>query len=115
MRQRLALCAAIALATAGLAACAGRPIPVATDADAARVAAQWPGTTAADLNHGRQLLLAKCGNCHQPPAPTAHVAADWPAEVQEMRERSGLSVSDAALVERYLTAFAADAVATAPR
>lgn len=100
---------------AGLAGCGGRWIPEATDADAARVSAQWPGTTAADLNHGRQLLLSRCGNCHQPPSPATHAAAEWGPEVAEMRERSGLSLDDAALVERYLAAFASDQPRSASR
>lgn len=99
----------------GLAACGGRWIPKATDADAARIAATWPGTTATTLNQGRTLLLSRCGNCHQPPSPAEHAAAEWPGEVQEMRERSGLSPDDAVLVERYLVAFAKDQPRSAAR
>lgn len=98
-----------------LAGCGGRWIPEATDADAARVSAQFPGTTAADLNHGRQLLLSRCGNCHQPPSPSQHAAAEWSHEVLEMRERAGLTDDDARLVERYLAAFASDQPRSASR
>ncbi len=101
------LAAAIA-AIVALTACGGRWIPEATEADATRVSARWPGTTAADLNRGRSLLLARCGNCHLPPSPAELDAAAWSAEVAEMRERSGLTVIDADLVERYLAAFASD-------
>lgn len=91
-----------------LAACGGRSIPEPTDADAARVAAQWPGTTTASLSRGRTLLLSHCGNCHLPPSPADHAAAEWTTEVGEMRERAGLTPDDATLVERYLATFASD-------
>jgi hypothetical protein len=95
------------------AGCGGTWIPEATDADSARVSAQWPGTTTAQLNQGRSLLLSRCGSCHQPPSPAEKVAASWPGEVQEMAVRAKLSVDDAALVERYLVAFAKDQPRTA--
>jgi cytochrome c5 len=101
-------------AAVSLAACGGHWIPEATEADATRGAARWPGTTVADLNHGRTLLLSHCGNCHLPPSPSAHTSDEWPGEVAHMRERSGLSVPDAALVERYLAVFASDQT-TPPR
>lgn len=92
--------AAVAIAVV-LAGC-GRPwIPIATEADAARAA-----TTVAELNRGRTLLVGHCGGCHLPPSPRDRRAADWPAEVAEMRERSGLEPLEAAAVTRYLTAFA---------
>jgi len=102
--------AVVALVAAGLAGCARRWLPTATDADAERVARSWPGTTATDLNRGRTLLMGHCGNCHQPPSPREHDAAAWPPHVAEMRERSGLTTGDASLVERYLVAFARDVV-----
>ncbi len=104
-RLAVAIAAGVALAVAG---CGRRWIPEATDADAARISARWPGTTATQLNHGRTLLLSRCGNCHLPPSPAELQAEAWSDEVREMRERSGLSVADAILVERYLAAFASD-------
>ncbi len=101
------------VALSGLAAgagCAARVLPVATEADAARVAAEVPGTTVAALNRGRALVLLRCGNCHQPHAPDERVAADWPVEVTDMSVRAGLSPQEAVLVERYLVAFAKDRV-----
>jgi cytochrome c5 len=105
---RAAVIAAVVVALGASTGCASRWIPEATEADAARVSARWPGTTAADLNRGRSLLLAHCGNCHLPPSPAEHDAAAWSAEVGEMRARSALTVIDAHLVERYLAAFASD-------
>ena len=97
----------VAALVLGLAGCGARPMPVATEADAARA-----GTTVAELDHGRKLLLGHCGSCHQPPSPTERVAAEWPREVDEMAERSGLSPEQAARVTRYLTTFAKDQVAS---
>jgi hypothetical protein len=98
----------LALALLSLAGCGARYIPQPTDGDAARVSAQWPGTTTASLSRGRTLLLSHCGNCHLPPSPADHPSSEWGGEVGEMRERSGLTVDDATLVERYLVTFAAD-------
>jgi hypothetical protein len=101
----LALLVGSALALAG---CGARDIPQPTDADAARVSAQWPGTTTASLSRGRTLLLSHCGNCHLPPSPADLAAHEWGGEVSEMSERAGLTADDATLVERYLAAFASD-------
>jgi hypothetical protein len=91
-----------------LAGCGARYIPQPTESDAARVSAQWPGTTTASLSRGRTLLLSHCGNCHLPPSPADHASHEWTDEVGEMRERAGLTADDATLVERYLVTFAAD-------
>ena len=99
---------ATAIIAGALAGCGARYIPQPTDADAVRVSAQWPGTTTASLSRGRTLLLSHCGNCHLPPSPADHPASEWSGEVGEMRERSGLTLDDASLVERYLVTFAAD-------
>lgn len=88
--------------------CAARTLPVATDADAARMAARLPGTTAVDLNNGRELLLSSCGNCHQVPVPSERKAAEWPSYVQTMQERAGVTPLEAQNIERYLAAFAKD-------
>jgi hypothetical protein len=97
--------AAIALLVAG---CAHSNAPVATDADAARAQARWPGITVEELNHGRKIYVGHCGGCHLPPAPASHPAAEWPGHVREMSERSGLSSDEEAEVIRYLQALAAN-------
>jgi cytochrome c5 len=96
----------LALTFATLAACGGSRPPTVTQADADRVQARWPGVTADELNRGRDLFATKCGSCHVPPAPTDFVADDWPAHVEEMRERAGLDDASAQLVERYLMTMA---------
>ena len=90
--------AALALAVA---ACRGPWVPVATEADAARA-----NVAVAELHHGRQLLLSHCSGCHQTPSPRDATIADWPSEVEDMRERSSLEPEEAAAITRYLIAFA---------
>jgi hypothetical protein len=80
--------------------------PVATDADAARAAARWPGTTTEELNRGRSLFMGHCGTCHQPPRPTKYSADEWPGHVAEMRERAGLTFDEQQLVEHYVVTMA---------
>jgi len=96
-----------------LAACAHSHAPVATDADAARARAQWPGITVEELNHGRAVYVGHCGNCHLPPKPGDHPASEWPGHVAEMSERAGLDAQQQALVVRYLVTMASD-TASAP-
>jgi mono/diheme cytochrome c family protein len=84
--------------------CGGPWIPAATPADAARAS-----TTVEELDRGRALLLNRCGACHATPSPRDRAAADWPAQVEEMRARARLSPEDAAAVTRYVVAFARDA------
>ncbi len=112
--SRAAVIAVMALALSALSACAGPWLPVATTADVARVQPRWPTATVDELNHGRSLVIRRCSNCHQPPSPADRAAADWPAEVADMAERSGLAAGEDELLTRYLVAFARDQV-VAPR
>jgi mono/diheme cytochrome c family protein len=101
VKYPLLLAAALSLA----AACGGPWIPVATEADAARTQ-----TTVDELNRGRTILVRACAGCHTPPSPRDRIAADWPDQVESMRERARLTPEDTAAVTRYLTAFARDQV-----
>ncbi|HKA91116.1 MAG TPA: hypothetical protein VKE22_25815 [Haliangiales bacterium] len=89
------------------AACAGATLPVATEIDATRAAERFPGTTAADLAHGRKLYQGRCGACHRPVQPAKVPSAEWPGHVHEMQQRAHLSDEEAALVERYLVTMSA--------
>lgn len=94
-----------------VAACGGPWLPVPTTADATRAQARWPGTTVDELSRGRTLLIRRCSSCHQSPSPSDLPSDRWPAEVDEMAERSGLRAGESPLITRYLTAFARDQVA----
>ena len=87
-------------------ACAHSRAPVATESDAARAQARWPGVTADELNHGRSLLVGHCGSCHLPPNPADYTADEWPGHVSEMRERAGLSFDEQSAIVRYVTTMA---------
>ncbi len=104
------LLALLALALVG--GCARSNAPIATSADAARVAQRWPGITVDELNAGRKLYVGHCGTCHLPPRPGDFAPESWPGHVSEMRERSGLDVASGVLVERYVVTMATVATAT---
>jgi hypothetical protein len=99
MMSRCSVAASIALVGA-LAGC-GTGLPVATAGDAARA-----GVQLADLEQGRTLVAAKCGNCHRPPAPDEHRTNDWPHMLDEMAVRSHLDHSQQHLIEQYLVTMA---------
>jgi len=84
-------------------ACAPRTPPAVTASDASRAHLEL-----ADLQNGRTLLVQKCGNsCHTTPMPSSHPAAEWPAKLDEMAERSHLDPMQRALIEKYLVTMAA--------
>ncbi len=98
-RGSLPVAAALLLCVA---ACAGR-IPHPGADDVTRAQQQWPGTTRADLERGRELLIARCAGCHTLYEPSYLPAERWPALVDEMSERARLSPDEAELVTRYLS------------
>ena len=85
-----------------LAACAPRVPPPVTSGDADRAHVEL-----AELQQGRTLLVQKCGNsCHVTPMPAQHTAAEWPAKLNEMADRSHLQPMQRALIEKYLVTMA---------
>ena len=72
-----------------------------TAGDAAR-----SGIQLAELQQGRSLVAAKCGNCHRPPSPDEHRTGDWPRMLDEMAARSNLDGSQQHLIEQYLVTMA---------
>ena len=93
-----ALVIAAMLAAAG---CARRMPPRATAMDAQRT-----GIALDELEHGRKLVVSKCGSrCHQPPMPNDHTAREWPHALDEMAPRAALSTDERSAIERYLVAM----------
>jgi hypothetical protein len=87
--------------------CASRVPPVVSAADVAWAQQRWPEVSHQDLERGRSLLQAKCGNgCHLPPSPRDRAAAEWPRHVAEMSVRAGLTGDSRRLVEHYLVTLA---------
>jgi hypothetical protein len=84
----------------GLVACGGAP-PLATAVDAQRAHVEL-----ADLEHGRTLLVAKCGGCHRTPLPNEHTAHDWPIKLDEMASRAKLDDEQRRSIEKYLVVMA---------
>ncbi|MDB4957309.1 MAG: hypothetical protein JWO36_4878 [Myxococcales bacterium] len=60
----------------------------------------------ADLQHGRTMLVRKCGSCHTPPMPSDHLAREWPRMLDEMSQRAGLEVEQRRVIEKYLITMA---------
>lgn len=97
MKHALAIVALVVAA-----GCARRVPPRATALDAERAS-----VALADLERGRELLIAKCGSrCHKTPMPGDHTAAEWPHELDEMSERAKLTPVERAAIERYVITMA---------
>jgi len=84
-----------------LAACTPVLPPPATEQDALRV-----HIALVQLDAGRNLLLKRCGSCHDVPVPGQRAAKDWPRQVALMQVRAGIDASQRALIEQYLVAMA---------
>jgi len=77
------------------------PLPVATEADALRSHVELE-----QLNAGRELLIKKCSGCHDTPTPGQRSPRDWPHQVGEMQQRSGIDATQRMLIEQFLVAMA---------
>jgi hypothetical protein len=75
--------------------------PPATEQDALRVHLDL-----AQLTAGRDLLMKRCGNCHDVPVPGQRAAKDWPRQVALMQIKAGIDASQRALIEQYLVTMA---------
>jgi hypothetical protein len=76
------------------------PPPIATAADADR--AHVP---LAELSHGRDLLIERCGGCHTVPGPAAETRDKWPAQLDDMAQRAGIDLAQRHLIEQYVLAM----------
>jgi hypothetical protein len=76
------------------------PPPIATAADADR--AHVP---LAELSQGRDLLLQRCGGCHDVPRPGDAARDKWPALMDDMSQRAGLVGPQRHLIEQYVLAM----------
>ena len=92
---------ALVIIAISLAACVRSAPPPATAADASRAHIEL-----AQLQEGRSLLVTKCGNCHRPPMPMEHAAAEWPEKLDEMSSRANLDTTQRHLIEQYLVTMA---------
>ncbi|HYJ10945.1 MAG TPA: hypothetical protein VEX18_18110 [Polyangiaceae bacterium] len=106
MRRWPAVLAVAYAAVAG--ACGGSPFPEPALTDTARAAPHFPGVTLAELKHGRSLYLSRCGGCHALKRPSELPPEQWRVEVDEMRSKNGVKLSDAEAqaIVRYLAVAA---------
>ena len=89
-----------------LSACAGRPLPLVTEADVEFASARWPELPAGSLEKGRQLYLSKCASCHRPIDPSRYTAAEWPTKIAEMNKEKRVDDQSLKLIEAYLLSVA---------
>ncbi|HVY29822.1 MAG TPA: hypothetical protein VHB79_24850 [Polyangiaceae bacterium] len=73
-------------------------------ADTTRVSSHFPDVTLSELSQGRTLYLSRCGSCHVLRRPAELAPDQWQAEVDEMRTKNGVKLSDgeARAILRYL-------------
>jgi mono/diheme cytochrome c family protein len=91
-----AVCLALGLGLAGGGCAAGRGVPP--------VLIAAPGQSQDHLDAGRMLFSGHCQGCHALPAPGDLTATAWPAKVEGMARKSGLSHDQTELVADYLVA-----------
>ena len=87
-----------------LAACGGSAVPEPTTADASRASVHFPDVTLSELSHGRTLYVSRCGSCHALRRPGELAPEQWQSELDEMRTKNGVKLSDteARAILRYL-------------
>lgn len=90
---------------AAVVACGRAAVPEPTAADAVRGGAQFPGLTLGELHQGRTLYMSRCGSCHVLKPPAELPPEQWQAEVEEMRAKNGVKLSDdeTRAIVRYLS------------
>jgi cytochrome c5 len=94
----------LALLLLVVAACGAAAVPQPTAADASRGSAHFPDLTLSELSHGRTLYVSRCGSCHALKRPSELPPERWQAEVDDMRAKNGVKLSDAdaRAIVRYL-------------
>lgn len=98
----------LALSWVCLAACGSAAVPEPTAADASRGSAHFPDLTLNELHQGRRLYVSRCGSCHVLKRPVELQPEQWQVEVDEMRGKNGVKLSDeeARAIVRYLAVAA---------
>ena len=95
-RRATTACVALGLLLVAGGCAAGRGVPP--------VLVAAPGQSQEHLDAGRMLFSGHCQGCHALPAPGDLTATAWPAKVEGMARKSGLSQHQIALVADYLVA-----------
>jgi mono/diheme cytochrome c family protein len=100
MTKALALFSAVGL----LAVACSSALPTPTPGDAQIAKKRWPDATVGGLERGRSLYVDKCAGCHALKLPNELEPVHWVEEVQQMRAKNGVQLSDdeAAAIAAYL-------------
>lgn len=86
-----------------LTSCRVGPPPV-TPAVVAAARASWPQATPWSLEQGRELFMERCARCHGLPRPASRAPRAWPALVDNMGNRAGMTREQKRVVLQYLAA-----------
>lgn len=70
--------------------------------------AKWPGTSAEELERGRQLFLEHCSSCHSYPDRAAYTEAEWPGIARRMGDKVDLKEAESELLLRFILANRSD-------
>jgi cytochrome c5 len=70
--------------------------------------AKWPGTSAEELERGRQLFLDHCNSCHSYPDRAAYTEAEWPGIARRMGDKVDLKEAENELLIRFILANRSD-------
>ncbi len=92
-----------------LAVACGSPFPHPSSATVSALRPTDPTVHVEDLEHGRDLYLAKCSSCHALYEPVAFAPEAWPEKVSRMQREKRVHLADAELADitRYLRATSA--------
>jgi cytochrome c5 len=86
-----------------LAACSSKMMmPVQADAD--KLASNFPGTTLVELTEGRNLMKEHCGKCHDMPNPSTHDETYWKNVVPPMGDKAHLDAPQTDKILKYALA-----------
>lgn len=70
--------------------------------------AKWPGTSADELERGRQLFLTYCNTCHSYPDRAAYTEAEWPGIARRMGGKVDLTEAEKEALVRFILANRSD-------
>ena len=70
--------------------------------------AKWPGTSAEELERGRQLFLDNCNSCHSYPDRMAYTEAEWPGIARRMGRKVELKDAEIELLVHFILANRSD-------
>jgi cytochrome c5 len=109
-RSAVARTLALLIAVLAASACYPRSGPAPGALSPATVAAsstRWPGVTAASLETGRDLFVARCNSCHGYPDLSAIGDDRWPRVLDKMAPKAGLTADQKAEVLHFVLAWRA--------